>query len=99
MVHVVHFVVQKISYVMEVMKLGLSNNQIAEELNVEENTARRMCNLMRGSMFFQNCLRKLSGTVEIDEAYQTAGSKGNGKNTQQGNKSKGIKKDLGENVD
>jgi transposase-like protein len=77
------------------MKLGLSNNQIAEELNIEENTARRMCNLMRGSMFFHNCLRKLSGTVEIDEAYQTAGSKGNGINTQQGNKSKGIKKDLG----
>jgi transposase-like protein len=68
------------------MKFGLSNNQIAEELNIEENTARRMCNLMIGSMFFHNCLQKLSGTVEIDEAYQTAGSKGNGINTQQGNK-------------
>ncbi len=53
------------------MKLGLSNKQIAEELDIEENTARRMCNLMRGSMFFQNCLQKLSGTVEMDEVYQT----------------------------
>ncbi len=77
------------------MSLGLSNKQISYELGVEENTARRMCNLMRGSMFFQNCMQQLSGTVEIDEVYQTAGSKGNGKNTKNGNKSKGIKKSLG----
>ncbi len=77
------------------MKLGLSNKQIAEELGIEENTTRRMCNLMRGSMFFQNCMQKLSGTVEMDEAYQTAGSKGNGRNTGEGNKSKGIRKNLG----
>ena len=55
------------------MKLGLSNKQIAEELDIEENTARRMCNLMRGSMFFQNCLQKLSGTVEME----TRGGGGN----------------------
>ncbi len=30
------------------MKLGLSIKKIAEELGVEENTASRMCNLMRG---------------------------------------------------
>jgi len=77
------------------MKLGLSIKKIAEELGIEENTASRMCNLMRGSMFFQNCLNKLSGTVEIDEAYQTAGSKGNGRKTREDNKSRGIKKDLG----
>ncbi len=77
------------------MKLGLSIKKIAEELGVEENTASRMCNLMRGSMFFQNCLQKLSGTVEIDEVYQTAGSKGNGRKTREDNKSKGIRKDLG----
>lgn len=79
------------------MKLGLSNKQIASELDIEENTARRMCNLMRGSMFFQNCLQKLSGTVEIDEVYQTAGSKGNGRSIKEGNKNKpkGIKKNLG----
>lgn len=77
------------------MKLGLSNQQIAYELGIEENTARRMCNLMRGSMFFQNCLQKLSGTVEMDEAYQTAGNKGNGRNTREGNTSKGIMKNLG----
>jgi hypothetical protein len=51
------------------MKLGLSNKEIAEKLVIEENTARRMCNLMRGSMFFQNCLQKLSGTVEVDRMY------------------------------
>ncbi len=87
------------------MKLGLSNKQIADELDIEENTARRMCNLMRGSMFFQNCLQKLSGTVEVDEVYQTAGSKGNGRSTRtitrednkNKNKSKGIKKNLGRN--
>jgi transposase-like protein len=79
------------------MKLGLSNKQIAEELDIEENTARRMCNLMRGSMFFQNCLQKLSGTVEVDEVYQTAGSKGNGRSIREGNKSKGIRKNLGRN--
>ncbi len=77
------------------MKLGLSNKRISEELGVEENTASRICNLMRGSMFFQNCLNKLSGTVEMDEVYQTAGSKGNGRNTREGNKSKGIRKNLG----
>ncbi len=77
------------------MKLGLSNQQIAYELGIEENTARRMCNLMRGSMFFQNCLQKLSGTVEMDEVYQTAGNKGNGRNTREGNKSRGIRKNLG----
>ncbi len=80
------------------MKLGLSNKQIADELGIEENTARRICNLIRGSMFFQNCLQKLSGTVEIDEVYQTAGSKGNGRNTRntrEDNKSKGIRKNLG----
>ncbi len=77
------------------MKLGLSNQQIAYELGIEENTARRMCNLMRGSMFFQNCLQKLSGTVEMDEVYQTAGNKGNGRNTRESNKSKGIRKNLG----
>jgi transposase-like protein len=79
------------------MKLGLSNKQIAEELDIEENTARRMCNLMRGSMFFQNCLQKLSGTVEMDEVYQTAGSKGNGRSTREDNESKGIRKNLGRN--
>ncbi len=79
------------------MSLGLSNKRISEELDVEENTVRRMCNLMRGSMFFQNCMQHLSGTVEMDEVYQTAGSKGNGKNTRYGNKSKGIKKVLGRN--
>lgn len=79
------------------MKLGLSNKQIAEELDIEENTARRMCNLMRGSMFFQNCLQKLSGTVEVDEVYQTAGSKGNGRSMREGNKSKGIRRNLGRN--
>lgn len=77
------------------MKLGLSIKQISEELDVEENTASRMCNLIRGSMFFQNCLQKLSGTIEIDEVYQTAGSKGNGRNNSKGNKSKGIRKNLG----
>ncbi len=77
------------------MKLGLSNKKIAEELNIEENTARRMCNLIRGSMFFQNCLQKLSGTVEMDELYQTAGSKGNGRSIREGSKSKGIRKKLG----
>ena len=77
------------------MKLGLSNQHIAYELGIEENTARRMCNLMRGSMFFQNCLQKLSGTVEMDEVYQTAGNKGNGRNTRESNKSKGIRKNLG----
>ncbi len=52
---------------------------------------------MRGSMFFQNCLQKLSGTVEVDEVYQTAGNKGNGRSIREGNKSKGIRKNLGRN--
>ncbi len=72
------------------MKLGLSIKKIAEELEIEENTASRMCNLIRGSMFFHNCLQKLSGTVEMDEVYQTAGNKGNGRNTVEGNKSRGT---------
>lgn len=80
------------------IKLGLSNAQIADELGVEENTARRMCNLMRGCMFFQNCFQKLTGTIEMDELYQSAGNKGNGRRFEKigdDNKSKGIIKNLG----
>lgn len=66
-------------YTISLVQKKTSTNQIAQELQVDGNTARRMVGLIRGSIFLSIGLddTPLNDEVEIDEAYVTAGSKGN----------------------
>ena len=66
-------------YTISLVQKQISTNQIAKELQVDGETARRMVGLIRGSIFISigEEAKQLSEEVEIDEAYATAGSKGN----------------------
>ena len=59
------------------MRNKSSDANLADELHVDGNTARRIGHLVRGSIFYQRIREKLGIEVEADEVYITAGSKGN----------------------
>jgi len=58
------------------LSLNRSNLQIAEELDVNSNTANRIINLIRDSILAEQLKEKLSDKVEVDEVYVKAGEKG-----------------------
>ena len=66
-------------YTISLLQKKISTHEIAKELQVDGNTARRMVGLIRGSLFISMGLNPISlkGEVEIDEAYLRAGCKGN----------------------
>jgi len=64
-------------YAITLMRNKSSDANLADELHVDRNTARRIGNLVRGSIFYQRVREKLGKEVEADEVYITAGSKGN----------------------
>lgn len=67
-------------YAIHLLQRQTSTNQIAKDLEVDGNTARRMVGLIRGSIFLsqeEEGTSPLKNEIEIDEAYVTAGSKGN----------------------
>lgn len=66
-------------YCADLIRKKVSTTQIAKDLSVDENTARRMTMLLRSSFLFENetNITILPENVEADEAYVTAGSKGN----------------------
>lgn len=66
-------------YAISMVQKKISTHEIAKELQVDTNTATRMVLLIKGSIFMSVCTEspQLSKEVEIDEAYVTAGCKGN----------------------
>jgi len=64
-------------YAIALMRNKSSNNNLANELHVEQNTASRIGCLVRGSIFYQRVTEKLGEEVEADEVYITGGCKGN----------------------
>ena len=58
------------------MGLNLSNRQIAEELEMNENTIQEMTTILRKGIVAQEPTMMLEGTVECDEVYVIAGHKG-----------------------
>ena len=58
------------------MGLNLSNEQIAKELDLDPDDARRMASLLREGVVQRKPEVKLSGEVECDEVYVVAGHKG-----------------------
>ena len=66
-------------YAISLLKNKVSSHEMAKELQVDVNTARRMSMLLRGEILFSNQAESdpLSEEVEADEVYITAGSKGN----------------------
>ncbi len=58
------------------MGLNLSNQQIGKELDLHKDDAQRMCNELRQAIVSQKPEINLSGEVEFDEVYVTAGHKG-----------------------
>lgn len=58
------------------MGLNLSNRQIAQELDISESAAQAMTEQLRDGIIEKKPPVKLSGAVEIDEVYVTAGFKG-----------------------
>ena len=59
------------------MGLNLSNEQIAQELDLNPDDARRMTTQLREGIVRQKPPVVLSGEVECDEVYVVAGHKGN----------------------
>lgn len=60
-------------------QLGLPNQQIAWALDLAYDTVEQACKLLDGALYETYHLdpqRRLAGHVEVDELYQTAGSKG-----------------------
>ena len=58
------------------MGLNLSNQQIGKELDLHKDDAQRMCNELRQAIVSKKPEINLSGEVEFDEVYVTAGHKG-----------------------
>jgi len=58
------------------MGLNLSNQQIAQELNLHKDDVHQMTSELRQAVSDQRPEVQLSGTVEFDEVYVTAGHKG-----------------------
>ena len=93
-------------YTISLVQKKISTNQITNELQVDGNTANgtppdgtppgRMVGLIRGSIFLSVRLDdpSLNDEVEIDEAYVTAGSKGNdeSRNEERESRKRGLKK-------
>jgi hypothetical protein len=59
------------------MGLNLSNRQIAQELELDEDDAYKMTAQLRQGIVDGQPAIQLSGAVECDEVYVTAGHKGN----------------------
>jgi transposase-like protein len=59
------------------MGLNLSNRQISQELDLDKDVVQDMTALLRQGIVQSNPEGKLSGAVECDEVYVTAGHKGN----------------------
>lgn len=59
------------------MGLNLSNQQIAQELDLNKDDVQKMTSLLRESIFANLPIPTLSGKVEADEVYIVAGHKGN----------------------
>lgn len=58
------------------MGLNLSNRQIAQELDLDEDSAQEMATQLRNGIVTQSPEVVLSGEVECDEVYVVAGHKG-----------------------
>jgi hypothetical protein len=58
------------------MGLNLSNRQIADELEMDENSIQEMTTTLRQGIVAQEPTITLEGTVECDEVYVVAGHKG-----------------------
>ena len=58
------------------MGLNLSSAQIAHELDVHENDVHKMTSALRQAVVEKKPEVELSGEVEFDEVYVTAGHKG-----------------------
>ena len=58
------------------MGLNLSNRQIAQELNLHKDDVHQMTRELRQAVADKRPEVQLSGTVECDEVYVTAGHKG-----------------------
>ena len=59
------------------MGLNLSNQQIAQELDLNKDDVQHMTSELRQEVVDKKPQVKLSGEVEFDEVYVTAGHKGN----------------------
>ena len=62
--------------VLSFMGLNLSNEQIAQELDLNPDDAQRMATQLRDGVVQQKPRSTLSGEVECDEVYVVAGHKG-----------------------
>jgi transposase-like protein len=62
---------------LDLMGLNLSNRQIAQELDLNEDDAQAMAEHLRSGLVAKTPAVRLEGTVEIDEVYGVAGHKGN----------------------
>jgi transposase-like protein len=58
------------------MGLNLSNRQIADELEMNEDSIQEMTTVLRNGIVAQEPTMMLEGTVECDEVYVIAGHKG-----------------------
>lgn len=58
------------------MGLNLSNQQIAQELDLDKDDVYQMTCLLREEIMVRKPLVRLQGEVECDELYVTAGHKG-----------------------
>lgn len=56
--------------------LNLSNNQIAQELNIKQSTAQNIATTLRGEVLKNKPKVKIQNSAEIDEVYVIAGHKG-----------------------
>ena len=61
---------------LHLMKLNVSNQQIAEELSLHKDDVHQMTSELRQAIVDKRPEVQLSGTVEFDEVYVTAGHKG-----------------------
>jgi transposase-like protein len=59
------------------MGLNLSNEQIAEELDLDKNDVQTMTSQLRAGVVERKPAPQLAGEVECDEVYVVAGHKGN----------------------
>ena len=59
------------------MGLNLSNSQIGQELDLNRSDVQYMTEILRTGVVDKKPEVKLSGEVEFDEVYVTAGHKGN----------------------
>jgi hypothetical protein len=72
------------------MGLNLSNQQIAQELDLDKDVVHDMTTQLRQGMVLSKPEVQLSGNVECDEVYVTAGHKGNPEAVRK----KGVKDDV-----